>query len=44
MSLTGRDLNIGAVPELLGIGVSITTHAHAHVDPVCRAGGAPAVP
>ena len=43
-SLTRRDLNVGAVPELLGVGISITTHAHAHVDPVCRVGGALAVP
>ena len=44
MTLTGSDLNVGAVPEFLGVRVSIATQAYAHVDPVCRAGGTLAVP
>ena len=43
-SLTGRDLNVRAVPELLRVGVSVAAHAHVCVDPVRRVGGALAAP
>ena len=43
-SLTRRDFNISAVPELFGVRVSVAAHAHAQVDPVCRAGSALAIP
>ena len=44
ISLTRRDFNVGAVPELLGVSVPVAAHTHTQRDPVRRVGGALAAP
>ena len=42
--LTGRDLDVGAVPVLLGVKVSVAAQTQTQSDPVSGVGGALAAP